>query len=561
MGFSGITIKYRSQENEALKNFLIYSLIASLVLHIALLSFAITNLLKKTPVDIEDEPIDVTIIDFPLEELEKAPEEMLKEEQIPEPSKIIPTNNNSPTPARNEVVALESKPQITPTTSVTPPIPKMESFTTPPVPQAPPPPQIQKTTAPTQPTSPPRQQAIAKLESLLTSKSSESRIAAPPKNQSSEKLQESLTGVRDSRVSQETNVNSNIAAPPKNQSSEKLRESLTGVRDSRVSQETNVNSNIAAPPKNQSSEKLRESLTGVRDSRVSQETNVSSNIVANSSKPSTTNAVSTASTGNSTNNTRVPRAIAPVATAPASVPKPSNSQGNSNGSLSGRAACVQCNTSYPEFARRQGIEGKVKVAVDTDAQGNVTNVKILSSSGNRRLDEAVKKQAANWKLKPSESGRQRVSIDTEFALEGSRRYRQVQERKKKQEAAATERSPQTTTTKTPTPSKKEESMRPQPESAPSSNEAKPVTIPVRTPSQPTENSTTGSSSETETNPTPSPENMKDSLQNERTPTPEVDTNRRPRAIENTPSTNENQLQNSLHQNVEPAESSESGSQE
>lgn len=71
-----------------------------------------------------------------------------------------------------------------------------------------------------------------------------------------------------------------------------------------------------------------------------------------------------------------------------------------------------------ESARR-GIEGRVEIAVDTDAQGNVTNVRLIRSSGNRNLDEETLRQARNWKLKPASDGRQGVLVDTEYAIAGS----------------------------------------------------------------------------------------------------------------------------------------------
>ncbi|MEH2381820.1 MAG: TonB family protein [Nostoc sp.] len=120
-----------------------------------------------------------------------------------------------------------------------------------------------------------------------------------------------------------------------------------------------------------------------------------------------------------------------VATAPiAPTPPKINSSGDGNG----RAACRECSAKYPEAARRRGVEGRVEVAVDTDAQGNVTNVRIARSSGNRELDEETARQAREWKLKPAEGGRQGVSIATEFAIKGSRRSRQVQERQAQREA-------------------------------------------------------------------------------------------------------------------------------
>ncbi|WP_017651896.1 energy transducer TonB [Fortiea contorta] len=100
----------------------------------------------------------------------------------------------------------------------------------------------------------------------------------------------------------------------------------------------------------------------------------------------------------------------------------------------GRAACRECNAKYPEAARRRGIEGRVEVAVDTDDQGNVTNVRVARSSGNRELDEETLRQARDWKLKPAAGGRRGVSIGTEFAIQGSRRHSEVQQRRQQREA-------------------------------------------------------------------------------------------------------------------------------
>ncbi|WP_250855243.1 energy transducer TonB [Anabaena sp. PCC 7938] len=118
-----------------------------------------------------------------------------------------------------------------------------------------------------------------------------------------------------------------------------------------------------------------------------------------------------------------------VATAP-TTPKLSTNSGRGNG----RAACRECDTNYPDWARRRGVEGRVEVAVDTDNQGNVTKVRLLRSSGNEKLDAEHLDRAQKWKLKPSSEGRQGVSIGTEYAIAGSQRHRQLQERKKQRES-------------------------------------------------------------------------------------------------------------------------------
>ena len=55
----------------------------------------------------------------------------------------------------------------------------------------------------------------------------------------------------------------------------------------------------------------------------------------------------------------------------------------------------------PPKINTSGIENRVEVALDTDAQGNVTNVRLIRSSGNRDLDKETLRQARNWKLKPA----------------------------------------------------------------------------------------------------------------------------------------------------------------
>jgi TonB family protein len=87
------------------------------------------------------------------------------------------------------------------------------------------------------------------------------------------------------------------------------------------------------------------------------------------------------------------------------------------------------------------------VAVDTDDNGNITNVRLLRSSGNEKLDAEHLERAQKWKLKPSLGGRQGVSVGTEYVIAGSQRYRQIQERKKQRESE--ERNAESTNAETP----------------------------------------------------------------------------------------------------------------
>ncbi|GJD21822.1 hypothetical protein RIVM261_067780 [Rivularia sp. IAM M-261] len=65
-------------------------------------------------------------------------------------------------------------------------------------------------------------------------------------------------------------------------------------------------------------------------------------------------------------------------------------------------------TKLPENQRRTG---RVEVAVDTDYEGKVTNVRLVRSSGDRQLDEEYIRQARNWKIKPAAGTREPVNCD------------------------------------------------------------------------------------------------------------------------------------------------------
>ncbi|WP_052149781.1 energy transducer TonB [Aphanizomenon flos-aquae] len=95
-----------------------------------------------------------------------------------------------------------------------------------------------------------------------------------------------------------------------------------------------------------------------------------------------------------------------------------------------RADCLQCQIKYPERARRRGAEGNPEVAIDIDNKGNVTRVRLIRSSGDSELDEATQKAAQEWKLMPTEGGREGIRASVNFTIKGSQRHRQLQKRQK-----------------------------------------------------------------------------------------------------------------------------------
>jgi TonB family protein len=216
----------------------------------------------------------------------------------------------------------------------------------------------------------------------------------------------------------------------------------------------------------------------------------------------------------------------PVVTAP-TIPTPPKI--NNSGTGNGRAACRECAAKYPEAARRRGIEGRVEVAVDTDDKGNVTNVRVAKSSGNRDLDEETLRQARNWKLKPASGGRQGVSIATEYAIQGSRRHRQAQEQKKRREAQETNQQTATSNTDTNTTRRRRRSLTPTITDVPPERPAESrVTPQIRRPRG--ENTAAGSASEPRTTPTQG--NARESLRSIRRQRVSGDSSQKPQATTN-----------------------------
>ena len=94
MSFSRTALKQqREKELKALRMFLIYSFIASLAFHIILLISGIGKLFTKVP-EIEDEPIEITLLDTLPEEIKPNEVNEIKPEQkvklTPKPKKIEP---------------------------------------------------------------------------------------------------------------------------------------------------------------------------------------------------------------------------------------------------------------------------------------------------------------------------------------------------------------------------------------------------------------------------------------------------------------------------------------
>lgn len=59
---------------------------------------------------------------------------------------------------------------------------------------------------------------------------------------------------------------------------------------------------------------------------------------------------------------------------------------------------------YPRMARRRGMEGRVELRVRVDAEGEVTSVELIHSSGYRLLDQVAVDTVQDWRFEPARRG-------------------------------------------------------------------------------------------------------------------------------------------------------------
>ncbi|MBW4610053.1 MAG: TonB family protein [Hassallia sp. WJT32-NPBG1] len=467
MSFSSIAIEQREKEIKALKTFLVYSTVGSLVLHIAVLASGIGNLLARAP-ELENEPIEMTFVE---PEVEEAP---IKEEKKPSPEdnklgagKILTSSGGSSGGSAGSGSSTQSSPQIQAPTPVIvqalpqAPVPVPKPIEKPIVPQPFTPVQKQVETKQPQSVTPPQ----PLKEDPVVSKEPPKPVNNIPKETTS--VQKPLK--EDPVVSKEPPKPVNNI-PKETTSVQKPVEKIQP-QESQISPKvaTNTAPVQSSTSTQESSENLTNTLGNIRDLRATQPAfgNGSSNSTSSTANSTIASGFGTGNgtgsgtgtgtgngygtgTGSGTgtgtgngygsgtgNGNGTGSGTGKIAAAPT---KPKIPQGN-GGSGDGRDACISCeNLKYPESARRRKVEGVVEVAIDADKDGNVTNVRLTRSSGDRELDEETQRKAREWKLKPSEAGRQGVKISTNFSMKGSRRNREVEQRQ--QQRAERERQQQ-----------------------------------------------------------------------------------------------------------------------
>ncbi|MDM3844932.1 MAG: TonB family protein [Aphanizomenon gracile PMC627.10] len=408
MSLSSITIEQREKEAEALKTFLVFSFIGSLALHTGLLALAINKFFFKVP-EVTSEPIELTILETPPQKPIQPPVEIKSQPKmnsgggneggeisIPKKvtiskikSSVAPVSKQSQPTANNNLLSKQSPILTPPQTAI---IPNLVKNT----------PVVNTNPEPTIAPIPTETKPIPKLDE-------NSNTLASTQPQSETKPTEIPL------LKPETQPNTSSNNIPSNSTT-----------STPVLQNRNILNNLG-------NHRWRNILgkdfgNGVGNNSGNGVGNNSGNGVGNNSGNGVGN-----NSGNGVGNTAKPENT-PIATAP----KPPIE----NSSKLNRADCLQCQIKYPERARRRGTEGNPEVAIDTDNQGNVTRVRLIRSSGDSELDEAAQKAAQEWKLTPTEAGREGVRASVNFAIKGSQRHRKLQERQIEKQREAINKKPE-----------------------------------------------------------------------------------------------------------------------
>ncbi len=389
MSLSSVTIEQREKEAEALKTFLFFSLIGSVALHIGVLALAINKFFFRVP-EVKEEPIEVTI-------LETIPQEVVQPQvEIKSLPKINSGGGNN-----GGEISIPTETAVSIIKSSVAPVAKQ--------PQP-------KTT----------NNFITKESPTLTTPEPVT-IPTPVENNPIQKFDENADTLASNQTQADikpTDIPPLKSETPTNISSNTIPSHPT------VSTQSPQNRNILG----NLGDRLRNSL-GKSNGNGNGTGNGTGNGVGNRIGNSKGNGIGNGNgngVGNETGNKPKPENT-PIATAP----KPPIE----NSSKLNRADCLQCQIKYPDRARRRGTEGNPEVAIDTDNKGNVTRVRLIRSSGDSELDEAAQKAAQEWKLTPTEAGREGVRASVNFAIKGSQRHRQLQERQIEKQREALQNKP------------------------------------------------------------------------------------------------------------------------
>ncbi|QSV54519.1 MAG: energy transducer TonB [Dolichospermum sp. UKL201] len=409
MEFSSVTIEQREKEAEALKTFLFFSLIGSLVLHIGILALAINKFFLKFP-EVREEPIEVTILETIPQEVNQLPVEI---------KSLAKTNSGGGGGNKGGGISTPTETALNMIKSSVAPITKQA--------------QLKITT-----------NLISKQSQTLTNREPAKTLTPVQTNPIENTTPEPATTPPpvETKPIQKSDENANTLASTQPQVQTKPTK-ITPLKSETQpnASSNNIPSNSTASTQLPQNKNILGNLGDRSRNSLGTENGTGSgtgvgNGIGNSTGNGTGNGV-----GNESGN-KPKSENTPIATAP----KPPIE----NSSKLNRADCIQCQIKYPDRARQRGIEGNAEVAIDTDSQGNVTRVQLVRSSGDSELDQAAQQAAQEWKLTPTAEGREGVRASVNFAIKGSQRHRKLQERQIQKQRATTKKTPEkATSTSTP----------------------------------------------------------------------------------------------------------------
>ena len=422
MGFSIVTIEQREKEAKALKSFLLYSLISSVALHTAVLALFINKFFLKAP-EVTEAPIEVTILETIPQEIAQLPVEI---KSLPQTNSGGGGNQGGGISTSTETAINIIKSSVAPITQQNPPKTTNNLITKPS--------QLITTSKPTTTTNPVK---TVPIENTTPEPVTTTNPVTTEPIQTANTIPTNITSLQSETQTNASsnNIPSNLTTSTQSPEKKNIISNLGDYSWRNILGKgtgSGVGNGTSSGVGNGTSSGVGNGTgSGVGNGTGSGVGNGTGSGVGNGTGSGVGNGTGS---GNETGNT-------PIATAP--------TPPRENGSKLNRADCLECQIKYPDRARRRGVEGNPEVAIDTDAQGNVTRVRLISSSGDSELDEAAQQAAQQWKLTPTEGGREGVRASVNFAIKGSQRHRKLQERQIEKHREVAKKKPEKETT-TPT---------------------------------------------------------------------------------------------------------------
>ncbi|NMF65963.1 energy transducer TonB [Brasilonema octagenarum] len=400
--FSGTAIEQRGKEERALKAFLAFSVIASLGIHASVLASGIVNNILNLGQEIDKEPIEVAIIETPAPKpIEKPIEPVKPVQQAPKPKIVEPIK-----PLVQQPPPVLPKPPVLPPVVPKPIVPPKQTVVVPK-----PPVQPKRTVVVTKPVVPPPKIVTPPVEKPELKPLPKIPDPAPP--QPEQNLTQTLPPLRTPREIPPLRTPREI--PPAGGgggggggNSPRI---ATGSGEGTVRSGTGTGTGIGTG-----------SGSGIGSGTGSGIGSGSGSGIG-SGTGSGIGSGTGSGIGSGTGSGRSPKTEVAARPKP-KIPAPTQLD---------FAECIKCDIKYPEKSKQRGVEGRPGVAFDIDKNGNVKNVRLISPSGHKELDNALVDSAKDFKLNSGAAGRQNVQLFANFAIQGSRTNQEAQQRQRERQ--------------------------------------------------------------------------------------------------------------------------------